>query len=571
MKNRKYLSEQVGTNNPCSPYNGSLRIACESNCLPSFVQPKNYKDQIIASGLSPKTKKYLIITNDKKPGGLRLQYFSDEYLTPTDEKVLLCDQLERIENAQAGPEIDQVLMQIKNYLGNDKIMSYKEGMDFTGGTIAKGWTMTKIQDLQGYEQFKPIADQILGDRTIPVYVWYKQGMRQASVDQTEKWVKYYEDLGYIQGQAPAEGGYKQIDLVKELAGRQNVKFQTSTFYMYKDITYASDKQLRDELSKANTGVKTGETKSTCITFMNTYEIAADRNLDISQQLLDDYKISFNNCLTRFKFPFKKKMIDKLRKKRSTGTLAGNTLDYNIDLGSPKGGTPLNYGVTRESVDNRIKNILRESLSEIKQLKKKSLTEERVLSNKGFSLLFEQFSNKKRLNEDVFFEALFKEINSQRRQGLSDKIIEEQLFDSIKNMPWFGGVLSGLKEMLVKWIINKFVPGGEETQIGQFITVALANLEFSEIPKLLTNCKSLTEWLTKSIIESMLVKFAESKGVSGGIADVIRNTIVDTIDSSQFYDTMEDKLSGVICSAFGGLKSKVQDIAQSGEETAQGNA
>lgn len=165
-----------------------------------------------------------------------------------------------------------------------------------------------------------------------------------------------------------------------------------------------------------------------------------------------------------------------------------------------------------------------------------------------------------------------EIQRQKEDGYSIEAINEGLFDFIPNLDYFGGITDTLKEMLMEWLINNVMPGGENTPLGQFVIVAFGNLPLTEIPKIISSCDELTKFLARTVIEYIVKSYAESKGGSGQMFDVLRNVFMSTIQDSRFNEVLEDNLGKLVCSAYDSLTSTLKQFTGSGDkETAQGNA
>ena len=81
-----------------------------------------------------------------------------------------------------------------------------------------------------------------------------------------------------------------------------------------------------------------------------------------------------------------------------------------------------------------------------------------------------------------------------------------------------------------WLIEKIAPGQEKSWVGNIIITTIGNLKAGEITQL-TNCDFTTRLLAKSISEAVIKKFADSKGVSGVLADLVRNSMITNRHSS----------------------------------------
>ena len=210
----------------------------------------------------------------------------------------------------------------------------------------------------------------------------------------------------------------------------------------------------------------------------------------------------------------------------------------------------------ESVDTKLKSLIKENLITLSEQKKTNLLSETTIINTRFQIIVEsKVDDKDKLFNEVISEMIY--LNS---QGFDKTLINEGFWDVLGGLFPSGNVIGGwFKEKMASWLIEAIAPGQENSWIGNIIITTIGNLKVGDITKL-TNCDFTTKLLAKSISEGVIRKFAESKGVSGVLADLIRNSMVDHLDSSDFAQKLETGLSHMICPLLGGVSQKMATVA-----------
>ena len=121
------------------------------------------------------------------------------------------------------------------------------------------------------------------------------------------------------------------------------------------------------------------------------------------------------------------------------------------------------------------------------------------------------------------------------------------------------VLEYFKEYVGKWLVDNLTPIDPEGWIGSIIITAIGNLPVGDIPKL-TDCNYLTKLVAKSVGEGALRKISHEKGIEGPFYDILRNTLVDSLEESSFVQKLEEGLGNVLCPLIGGLSTKMDSAA-----------
>ena len=210
----------------------------------------------------------------------------------------------------------------------------------------------------------------------------------------------------------------------------------------------------------------------------------------------------------------------------------------------------------ESKNEELKALIKENLITLSEEKKNNLLGESKIISTRFEIIKESNTeDKDKLFNDVISEMFY--LNS---QGFDKGLINEGFWDILSGLFPSGNVIGQwFKEKMSSWLIEKIAPGQENSWVGNIIITTIGNLKASEITQL-TNCDFTTRLLSKSISEAVIKKFADSKGVSGVLADLLRNSMVEHLDSSEFAQKLESGLSHIICPLLGGVTQKMSKVA-----------
>jgi hypothetical protein len=219
------------------------------------------------------------------------------------------------------------------------------------------------------------------------------------------------------------------------------------------------------------------------------------------------------------------------------------------------------GKPTNEIESKLKNLIRENLITAKETKRKTLLGESKIVTSRFAIISEgrKLKTKKDLNK--FFSEVISEMTYMNTQGFNKEIISEGFWDMLKGI--FGhtpdGVLEYFKEYVGKWLVDNLTPIDPEGWIGSIIITAIGNLPVGDIPKL-TDCNYLTKLVAKSVGEGALRKISHEKGIEGPFYDILRNTLVDSLEESSFVQKLEEGLGNVLCPLIGGLSTKMDSAA-----------
>jgi hypothetical protein len=170
----------------------------------------------------------------------------------------------------------------------------------------------------------------------------------------------------------------------------------------------------------------------------------------------------------------------------------------------------------------------------------------------------------RLIDEIINEAI--SLNS---QGLSKELINESFWDTIKGL--FGnyaggGLVEMFKEKFMRYLIGKLTPADPDGWTAGVIEKAFGNIPVANYfnGKIL-ECDYLTHVLTKSLVEEVIAKAGQSSvgqkiGGESIVFDVLRNSIVNQLDDTDFAKNIEHGLASFVCPAIQGISGKMENAA-----------
>lgn len=214
----------------------------------------------------------------------------------------------------------------------------------------------------------------------------------------------------------------------------------------------------------------------------------------------------------------------------------------------------NY-VFKESIDKKdklISEIVSGKISKLISENDKKLLNETKLISERFNVIKNSYG---KVTNDKFYHILIRETINMQNKGYNENLICEGLFDDIfKGL--FGGVEDTAKEELLAYLL-KLMGIENNSYLYNLLIVAFGNVPISDIPKLFTDCRFVTKIFAESIPEAMIRKTQEGKGFGSGVYDIIRNTLVDAIESTEFVSSLESKLGNMICPLVDKVKGNME--------------
>lgn len=187
----------------------------------------------------------------------------------------------------------------------------------------------------------------------------------------------------------------------------------------------------------------------------------------------------------------------------------------------------------------INSLIKENLIKLKETKviKEDFIKERfkkLVENKTIKTK----SQKNKISNDILFE-----VYKMREEKIDDKVINEQFKDFI-----LGSGARGWWETIQENMIGKLLEslGLDKTSwISDIIKVSVSNIKLSEVTKLM-DCKYLSGLISKSVVETIVLRLQRSAGVESGFTNSLRNIIIDSVSKSDIGRQIENTISGFIC-------------------------
>lgn len=264
--------------------------------------------------------------------------------------------------------------------------------------------------------------------------------------------------------------------------------------------------------------------------------------------LDKLKRNVAGCLTN-SLMFRQFMGIGLKKEV---TVLGNTEspDYDNELGvgreivalrSNAAGEGQNLPMN-ESYDRHLKKLVRENLMMLSNKKKSTITNKKVIRERFLKIANSKLNKTDKINRIVSEGYLM--INS----GVNEKLINEE-FSWLSNLLGIGGegVISTFKTNIAKKIIDKFVPDGSKSWLGGIAANAIGNIPLGDyFNGNILKCDFVSNEITKSVTEEVLTKVQQNKDLNGGFYDVIKNSLVEYIDDTSFFNKIQEGISNMIC-------------------------
>ena len=125
----------------------------------------------------------------------------------------------------------------------------------------------------------------------------------------------------------------------------------------------------------------------------------------------------------------------------------------------------------------------------------------------------------------------------------------------------GGGINTIKEKFAEHLINGLVKGGSDTWIGGVISKAVGTIPIGDyLNGKVYHCDYLTKIVAISIANEAVDKLQDKAGLSGGIFDVIRNSMMSAVNQeSEFVNTLTKGLSKVICPLLTDIKDTIFNL------------
>ena len=444
-----------------------------------------------------------------------------------------------------------------------------------GSTITaddQGWTNTKFSDYDTYPE--KYETKKIGD-----VIYYKPiAFKNLKPDQiTNIKLKFQKD-----GLTFTEPAFGTPEWEEWSQNKKTLKDLISV----EDAEVLGLKDLRTNVYPIKAGGQTLSADSQyCTTQLADYFTKAIQSTATNEKVMTDqqiktYKENIKKCkgLGMYdNFKFDERTLDPqvtkslkpygfLNKRLTYKEIAKNLSDMNkeiaknlSDMKSKSTLKKVDFGLP-ESKSNQIKNLIRENLIKTSENRKRILNEERSIVRKRIILLAEKVNIKSKSSRENFCDELLGEMIYLNKQGFDKEVISEQVLDAIKSI--FGnsgeGILQAFKQRMAEKLVGKLLPGAEKSWLGGILINVFTDTGILEIPKL-TQCSFLTKKIAEAIVEEVPKQIQQSTGKTGFLWDILRNSMLETLEESSFGQHLERGLVDVVCPMIDKVKNRLFGI------------
>ena len=134
---------------------------------------------------------------------------------------------------------------------------------------------------------------------------------------------------------------------------------------------------------------------------------------------------------------------------------------------------------------------------------------------------------------------------------NNKTLNEDLFDDLtgKVKGWFGGTgMNTIWERVISSVLDGM--GMEEGFLRDTVEVVLANSKWQDLPGILTNCGKFSDLIVAQLTE-IITKYVAKQFIDEDILTVaLRKTIIDSIATTEFAQSMKGVVRDAVCQALG---------------------
>jgi len=222
-------------------------------------------------------------------------------------------------------------------------------------------------------------------------------------------------------------------------------------------------------------------------------------------------------------------------------------------------------IQRESKLDNLDSLIKENLMiSLNEKKKTVLTENTIIKNRT-EILLEGGIPKTKKGQERLIDEIINEAISLNSQGLDKDLINENFWEAIKGL--FGnyaggGIVEMFKEKFMRYLIGKLTPADPDGWTAGMISKAFGNIPVANYfnGKIL-ECDYLTHVIAKSLVEEVIAKAGQSSvgqkiGGESIVFDVLRNSIVNQLDDTDFAKNIESGLAKFVCPAIQGISGKM---------------
>lgn len=206
----------------------------------------------------------------------------------------------------------------------------------------------------------------------------------------------------------------------------------------------------------------------------------------------------------------------------------------------------------------LKNKIHKTLLETKENKKKTVLENKIVTNR-FKIILEDTSMFKKKNKQKLFSQLTSEVSYLKTQGFNKEMINEGLIDIIKSL--FGNksdvIFTTWKDQGVNWLIDKLGVSHDE-ELSDKIKSKFSNVLTSEIPELFTDCDKVTDMIVDAMIEVFQENLKNGESNGSEASRILQDSVLEMTSHEDFQDSIEIKLKNTICPLLSKISSNMSN-------------
>ena len=206
----------------------------------------------------------------------------------------------------------------------------------------------------------------------------------------------------------------------------------------------------------------------------------------------------------------------------------------------------------------LKKTIHKTLVETKDNKKKTILENKIVTNR-FKIILEDKNMFKKKNKEKLFSQLTSEVNYLKNQGFNNQMINEGLIDIIKSL--FGNnsdvIFTTWKDQGVNWLIDKLGVSHDE-ELSDKIKSKFSNVLTSEIPELFTDCDKVTDMIVDAMIEVFQENLKNGQSNGSEASRILQYSVLEMTSHEDFQDSVEVKLKNTICPLLSKISSNMSN-------------
>ena len=106
-------------------------------------------------------------------------------------------------------------------------------------------------------------------------------------------------------------------------------------------------------------------------------------------------------------------------------------------------------------------------------------------------------------------------------------------------------------------------------LSSIVISAIGDVGIGEIPRLFSDCNFATKKISKAVAEGIVRKIQVEKFGDSAFYNLMRNTLVDALESTELATKLEEKLGTIICPLVSTLSGKMEGAADTMKQKALG--